>query len=64
MKKSSYGRFNGLQINRNNLSDYYWETSSEIAPDPFSDEEHTRAHRRRFTKIKGNKSKQEKTRKN
>ncbi|MDD3693312.1 MAG: hypothetical protein PHX02_05345 [Oscillospiraceae bacterium] len=64
MKKSGYGRFSGLQINRKNLSDYYWESSSEIAPDPFSEEEHTRAHTHRFTEIKGNKSKQEKTRKN
>lgn len=64
MRNSGYGRFNGLKINRRNLADYDWETSNEIAPDPFSEEEHTRTHSRRFTEIKGNKRKQERLRKN
>ena len=34
---------------RRTLHDYDWEIASEIAPDPFSDEEHTRLHKSRFS---------------
>lgn len=41
--------FSGADKNHRYMDDD-WEVSEELSPDPFSEEEHTRIHGRRFSR--------------
>lgn len=56
MKKSGFG-FGGHSKGRRYLPDNDWEVAEEISPDPFSEEEHSQIHARRFVQPKYNNKK-------
>lgn len=51
MKSSGFG-FGSHSRGKGYFPDSDWEVAEEISPDPFSEEEHTRIHARRFSQAK------------
>lgn len=51
MRNSGFG-YGGQPRGRGYHPESDWEVAEEISPDPFSEEEHTRIHARRFTHSK------------
>jgi hypothetical protein len=51
----NYGFGKNLK-NKGYLADSDWELAEEISPDPFSEEEHTIIHARRFSRERNNRN--------
>lgn len=52
MKNSGFEHGGGYSKGHGYLQDSDWEVAEEISPDPFSEEEHSRIHARRYSQVK------------